>query len=820
MYRILALLIILGVGISVSAQENGNKQKAQPTGSLIGNVLDNTSGKPLPFANLSLKRIDVTASPISVMADKNGGFDFEKLAFGYYRLAVDVVGFAKTNMDSIHIYAERTDINLGDIKLNASSTALNEVIVYAEKPLIENKDGKVIYNVAESPLSNGSNASEMLRNLPLMNANPDGTLLLRGKEPLILMDEKPVNLSGQQLTDLLESLPANVVEKVEIMQNPPPEYATYPGGVINIITRKGRVGIYERINVSGGTRGEAAISGNFNYRSSKLNISSSMGYGAGESRGNSYSHRKNIYTDSVNYFYSESSFLNHSRHPNARFQTDYDFTKRSAISFVYQGNLNFFNNNSNVLYTNRDSLLNIYKASSRTNSYDGTGYSHGFSTSYQWKGRNPVEKLQIYSGLSFSKNENDRDFYQQFLQADFLPTGLDSTQLQLTDNFVTSFYVNANYNKPLNDTGTIYLSTGSTFSSNTYHNVLNTSFLRRIDRVFVDNALLSNDFYFHQSIYTARAAIVFSLPQQVKLIIGAQAEHTQTDFRFIKGNAPNANNSYWRLLPNLTIRKEFDKQLNASFVFRETIRRPGITELNPSIDYGDPYNIRFGNPLIQPSLTDNFDLNLSYAEKKFNLNANLGYNRVKNVFNSIRTLVDSGKTQTTYQNISDQEEYQASVWSGITIAKKLRISISGGYNFNKYSEREKLLYRYIDGGTLYATFNYSYSPDNLTIIEANNRYTSFASPQGRSRSNINMSLSAQRKFFNKRVIVGISAIDPFGLQKYNGFTYGANFTIESYSISNTQNFRLSVSYQLSKVMLKSNLNDKQKKDALDKLNQK
>ncbi len=816
MYRFfLTLVIITGIHSSILSQENTNRQKIQ-TGSLIGNVLDNTSGKALPFASVSLTNLN-TSRTISIVSDKNGGFDFEKLLFGYYRLTVDVVGFAKTNMDSIHIHAERVDINLGDIKLNTSASSLDEVIIYAEKPLIENKDGKVIYNVAESPLSNGSNASEMLKNLPLMNSNPDGTLLLRGKEPLILMDEKPVNLSGQQLSDLLESLPANVVEKVEVMLNPPPEYATYPGGVINIITRKGRVGIYEKLNLNAGSRGEMGVSGNFNYRSSKLNISSSMGYGSLEVRGNSYSHRQNIYPDSVNYFYSESSFINNSRHPNARFQTDYDFTKKSTMSFVYQGNLNFFNNTSSALYTNRDSIMDVYKASSRNNSYDGMGYSHGFSTSYQWKGKNPVEKLQVYSGLSFSKNDNDRDFYQQFLQSDFLPTGLDSTQLQLTDNYVTSFYLNANYNKPLNDTGTTYLSVGSTYSSNTYHNILNTSFLRRTDRVFIGNDLLSNNFYFHQSIFTTRVALIVGLPRNVKLILGAQAEHTMTDFQFIRGNAPDANNAYWRLLPNVTIRKEFDKELSMSFVFRETIRRPGITELNPSIDYSDPYNIRFGNPYVQPSLTDNFDLNLSYVQKKFSINGSLGYNRVKNVFNSIRTLIDSGKTQITYQNISDQEEYLASIWAGITIAKKLRISVSGGYNYNKYSEREKLLYRYVDRGTFYTTFNYSYSPDNLTNIEANNRYTSFAGPQGRSRSNINMSISAQRKFFKKRMIIGVSAIDPFGLQKYKGFTAGTNFNIESYSITNTQNFRLSISYQLSRVMVKSNLNDQQRKDALDRL---
>ncbi|NCI51074.1 outer membrane beta-barrel protein [Sediminibacterium roseum] len=813
--RFLAFILLAGIHTSLLAQENGNPKKAQ-MGSVVGNILDNLSGKALPFANVVLTDMN-TAVKRSIVADKNGGFEFDRTPFGFYRLTVDVVGFAKTNIDSIRVHADRPDVNLNDVRLNAAGTSLDEVIVYAEKPLIENKDGKLTYNVAESPLSSGSNASEMLKNLPLMNANPDGTLLLRGKEPLILMDEKPVNLSGQQLSDLLESLPANVVEKVEVMLNPPPEYATYPGGVINIITKKGRVGVYKKINFSAGSRKEIAVSGNFNYRSSKLNISSSAGYGAVEVRGNSYSHRQNIYKDSVNYFYSESAFTNRSKHPNARVQVDYDFTKKSSLSVVYQGNLNFFNNNSSALYTNRDSLLRVYKASSRANSYDGIGYSHGFNTSYQWKGKNPVEKLQAYAGLSFSKNDNDRDFYQQFLRADFLPTGLDSTQLQLTDNYITSFHTNVNYNKPLNDTGTTFLSVGSSYSSNTYHNILNTSFLRRIDRVFVGNDLLSNNFYFRQSIFTVRAALIIGMPRHIRLIVGAQAERTGAEFEFIKGNAPNANNAYWRILPSVTIRKEFDKQLNMSLVFRETIRRPGITELNPSIDYGDPYNIRFGNPYIQPSLTDNFDLNLSYVEKNFNINGSLGYNRIKNVFNSIRTLIDSGKTQTTYQNISDQEEYQASLWAGITLAKRLRISVSGGYNYNKYSEREKLLYRYVDRGTFYTTFNYSYAPDNLTNIEANNRYTSFAGPQGRSRSNINMSLSVQRKFFKRKMILTLSAIDPFGLQKFNGYTTGTNFNIESFSVQNTQNFRIAVSYQFSKVIVKSNLNSKDKKDALEKL---
>lgn len=818
MFKFLLLTCLIGFQAAVTAQENAKSKTL--TGSILGNVVDGKSGKPLAFAGVRLQSHIDSLPAINLVADKNGGFDFQKLRPAFYKLSISIIGYTQTAMDSIHVHADRWDINLGDIKLNETATALNEVIIYSEKPLIENKEGKLIFNVAESPLSSGSSASEMLRNLPLMNVDPDGTLLMQGKSPLILMDEKPVNLSGQQLSDLLESLPASVVEKVEIMSNPPPEYATYPGGVINIITKKGRIGIYERIGVSGGSRGEKGISGNFNYRGSKLNLTSSVSIGNGLEKGNAYSHRSNYYKDSVNYFYTNTVFSNRYTYPNMRVEAGYDFNKNTTANFVYQGNLNYFNKHSEILSTNLDSGLNVYKANTRTNQYDGDGNSHSFSSSYQWKGKNPVEKLQLWSGISFSKNNNDRDFYQQFLQSNFLPTGLDSTQVQLTDNYIRSFYFNSKYNKPLNDTGTVYISTGASYSMNAYHNILSTSYLQKVDNNFITNEMLSNNFYFNQSIITLRTALVLILPQNWRIVSAVQAEKTLSDFQFVKGNSADANNAYLRFLPSVTFHKEFNKELNMSLVFRETIRRPGIQELNPNIDFSDPYNIRFGNPMITPALTDNYDFSVTYVKSKFSMNANIGYNHIKNVFNSIRTLVDSGKTQTTYQNISNQDEFSATMWAGITVTRKFRVNVSGGYIYYKYGNKEKSLYGYVDGATEYATLNYSYSPTNLTVIEANNRYSSYVNPQGKSQSNINVSLSVLHKFLNKKLIVTLSAIDLFGLQQYNGYSVGTNFRIESHSQSNTQNFRLSLSYQISKSMIKSKLGDKQKKEVLDRLNQK
>jgi outer membrane receptor protein involved in Fe transport len=84
-------------------------------------------------------------------------------------------------------------------------------------------------------------------------------------------------------------------------------------------------------------------------------------------------------------------------------------------------------------------------------------------------------------------------------------------------------------------------------------------------------------------------------------------------------------------LPNISFRKEFNSKLNSTITIRETIRRPTIIELNPNIDYTDAYNVRFGNPFIKPTLTQNFEYNLGYNSNKLNINGSVGYNKVKEV---------------------------------------------------------------------------------------------------------------------------------------------------------------------------------------------
>jgi hypothetical protein len=773
--------------------------KPKLIGSISGTIQDTKSGKPILAATVILNTKSRTINNKIITSDKNGEFLFEKIPFDYYQIEIKAIGFAIFSIDSILLRAEKDEIYFSEIQLKDSSTMLREVIVYSEKKLIEEKDGILTYNVGESPLSNGASTAEMLKNMPLVNANPDGSITVKGKAPLILIDEKPSNLNAQQLSELLESLPANMVEKVELMQTPPPEYATYDGSVINIVTKKGRVGYYQKLWLSAGTNGQRTGGTYLSYKSKKITFNGHFNIAKYNVIGNSRSTRQNIYKDSTNFFYSKSNYVNKSTSPTVRLESNIDINKRKNIELVYQGIISKIDNVTNADYTNVNSNLQVWKANKRTVNYDGNSYNHGFSGTYNWKGaKQKSEKLNIHTGLNFGKGVNDKMFYQQFLLNNFTPSGQDSTQNQFIDNYTTSYYIRTNYSKPLVKNEKTILNAGVNFTNNDEHTILNASYLNKATNTINNNELLSSNFIFNQSIATSRIGITFILNKGWRISFGEQAEYTLTSFQFLKGITPNTKNNYWRFLPNISFRKEFSTKLNSTITIRETIRRPAILELNPNIDYTDAYNIRFGNPLIKPTLTQNFEYNLGYNTNKLNINSSFGYNKIKEVFTTVRTLVANGRTQTTYQNISDQEEYHINFWSGITITKKFKVNLSSGVHYNKYSPIDKIKYKYMDGGSYYTGLNYSFMPNSLTTIEANNKYNSYATPQGISRSNISMQISMQRKLMNKKVNINVSATDPFGLTKYKGYTEGPNFIIDSYSITNVRNFKLTISYQFNK----------------------
>lgn len=786
------LLLALCLWIPATAQVKGGSNP----GIISGNVVDDKF-KPVEGATAELFSLpDTNSFHKTVLTNKTGDFVFLSLPFGVYRVRISSIGFSPITLDSISVRSERAEFNLSDLSMKTEAgEQLNEVVVYAEKPLIQSKEGNITFNAAESPLSAGSNASDLLKNVPLIAADPDGKITVKGKEPRILIDEKPVEMTSQQLQDFLESLPGNMIEKIEVMTNPPPQYANEEGGVINIVTRKGRIGISGRFNVSAGTRGEAGVSGNFNFRKKGLAINFNAGSWWNKFNGEGYSRRDNIYPDSTNYLFTDRNNTNKNARPNARLSIDYDFDSRNSINFVAEFNQNNFDNRSEVIYNNFDQFKTNYRRSNRLNLSEGESVNPNFNLTYTHRGKKPGETLRIFAGGNYSYNRNDRFFFQQFLDPATSASLSDSTQLQLNDSWNGGFNIRVNYEKML-DNKTTSFSTGGWYNYTQSSVLLKSQNLLKPDNIYVPNELLSNDFKFAQKVSNLRFSVRQIIVEGFTASLGISAEMTDFGFKLYHSNK-EVDNNYINWLPFARLNRSWKNDFNMNLTYRKTIRRPGIDQLNPSIDYADPYNPRFGNPYLEASTSHNFDFSAGKTTDKFFVNLNVGHNIVKDVFIQVRTLVEDGKTQTTFENIDDRKEYELSSWAGYTFSRKLRLNMSASYTHNEYTLRDRIRNRYRNGGSFTSNMNTNFAPIDTWNFNAGLNFNRFANPQGSVRSTVGMNLAIQKKFFSKRFIVTFNAIDPIIQQENRSYTSGPNFNVESFNTTNSRNFRLTLGYNFS-----------------------
>lgn len=770
-------------------------QEKAVLGLLTGNIMDEKK-KALEGATVQLIAFTDSLNKQSVSTDKTGQFTFSAIPFGYYKLSISYIGLQPLTIDSIYFRTERYDFNMSDIILQPRTTDnLEAVVIYAEKPLIQSKDGNITFNAGESALAAGSNASELLTNVPLVGKDPDGKITVRGKEPKILIDDKPVELNMQQLQDLLESMPGSSIEKIEVMTNPPPQYANEQGGVINIVTKRGKVGMSGRVSLTAGTRGEASFNASFTYRNKGLAININAGGGYNRYEGNGYSIRNNIYTDSSNFFNTTNNYTNKGLRPNFRANVDYDFNKNNLLNFVFSYNQNNFDNTNVTEYRNINRNDELWRMSRREVLSEGSSSSPNMSLSYTWKGK-PGETLRIITGYNLSFNESDRDFYQQFFNPDLTPNGIDSAQQQLNDTKINSYSGRVNYDKMLDNKKT-FISLGTAYNRSNNHVTVDASYKKKPEGTMEKLDMLSNDFWFHQTITNLRGSIRQILGENFSFTAGTSVEQTGIWFELLK-EGRDVKNDYWTWLPFANINKTWKEKLSLTLAYRRSIRRPGIGELNPTVDFSDPYNIRFGNEKLEASTAHNFDFVVGRTKPKYYVNLGIGYNVVEDVFSQVRTLLANGVTQVTWENISDRKEYELSTWNGVTITKKWKVNASASYTHNKYSEFDKKVRKFRDGGSFTSNINSSFVPTDRWSINGGFNINRFANPQGYARWNTSMNMGVQRKFFNKKMLITINVIDPFANQQRRIFTYGTNFNLESYSNTRTRNFRISMAYNFTK----------------------
>ena len=268
MGRIVIFFTILFFLFSFSVYAQHEEEKHED-GKISGRIIDSASGEAIEYAAVSLQKMDDGKVVNGATADVKGKFNLENVAEGNYKLIVDFIGYQKKEKKNIVVSKEISNVVLGEIKLSNKQKTLKEVTITSEKAIIENKIDKMVYNVDKDVTSQGGVAADVLKKVPQVSVDVDGNVELQGNSNIrFLINGKPSVMFGNNIADVLQSIPSSQIQSIEVITSPGAKYdAEGTGGIINIILKKTTAqGINGNVSVTGGTRLQ---NGSFNLNARK-----------------------------------------------------------------------------------------------------------------------------------------------------------------------------------------------------------------------------------------------------------------------------------------------------------------------------------------------------------------------------------------------------------------------------------------------------------------------------------------------------------------------------------------------------------------------
>jgi hypothetical protein len=203
----------------------------------VTGIVKDSAGTGIELATVALLKVADSTSLQSVLTNDKGEFIFTNLADDKYLLKIFLVGY-KDLYELVHI--SETNRRFLVYSLKNAGVNLNEVTVSTLKKLVEFKNGNVTVNIEDSPLAIGNSAWDLLIRLPGVTIDENKEIAIQGRSGVrILVDDRILQMSGKQLENILRSMNASTIEKIEILKNPPVKYdASGTGGLINIKTKK------------------------------------------------------------------------------------------------------------------------------------------------------------------------------------------------------------------------------------------------------------------------------------------------------------------------------------------------------------------------------------------------------------------------------------------------------------------------------------------------------------------------------------------------------------------------------------------------------
>lgn len=757
-------------------------------GIVKGKILDRQKSEPLGFVNIKVTEQGSDKFVGGGITDAGGNFNVSGLKDGKYTLSLTFMGY-KDVTRQFEITPAKREVQFKLLYMAEDAKQLNEVTVTGQRATMKLEVDRKSFDVGQLISNAGQSASDVLDNVPSIEVDNDGNVSLRGNSSVeVWINGKASGLTSDNRAQILQQLPAESIERIEVIDNPSAKFsAEGSAGIINIVLKKDRkAGYYGSVQAGGDTRGGANTSFNVNYNSRLIDTYLNMGYrhrantGHMESQQTSNAYNQTYDSDSKqrgNNFFTRAGVTLHA--------TTKDDFSLSGMLMHGGGNSHSY---TPYIYTAVANDLNNYQLDrlnrSRTGMdmrYGEFNYRHSFNdkhfidftadlSSWKMNGDNWYQDSTVVVGI-------DDVTYSYQYRPQYINNHRKELKLEYENQVTKNFKIEAGYNGNFSRENTPQES----YMDNTSFDGTNAS----------EDKLFFNRFIYKQDLHAFYTTLSYKFGA-LSLMGGLRGEYWRVNTESYTWEQEHDaslreqpfKKDYFQLFPSVFMSWQMTETQQLQLNYTRRLRRPWGGQLNSFRDTRDATTVSFGNPYLTPEFSNSFSLNYLKQWNDHSLLVSAYYRPTTDVIQRI-----------SYKNKEDGLFYQTSmnvaksVSTGLemTVKNKLWRILDLTTSANAYYYRLNGFSYDIDGQTVTGNSDHNFTwnarmtaslmlPYDISI-QTTGRYTARqVITQGYRKANYSIDFGARKNFFNKLFTLSVNCRDLLDSRRFETFTSGPNFT--------------------------------------------
>ena len=741
----------------------------------ISGQIKDKKNNPVEFIEIQLQNKDSIIFK-SELTNAEGKFILETEK-GEYSLIVRQLGviYYKQNINA------NQDTNVGIINITEKEQQLQEVVITSKKKLIERKVDRLIFNVENSISASGGDAIDALKITPRVKVKNDNISMIGKNNMSVMVDDKLILLTGDELINFLKSIPSDNIKSIEVITTPPTKYdAEGNSGLINIKLKKSKLNQWNaslRSSYVQSTYPKGSFGGNFDYQKNKLSLYSNLNYVNGS---NAPVETNKIYYP-LGLWNEENKRRDFQNSVNGRIGADYKISEKFSVGMQYLGSFSkprIAENSLTTIYNQTNSQIDSYINTLSENLGKNNNHSLNLNSTVVFD--TIGKKMNINLDYFKFKNDDNRIFNTINLLS------ANNTSLQDIQNYSAKI----DFEHPLK---WINLSYGGKLSFIKTQNNVNYFDTTLGTPIFVPTQ--SNEFNYDENTQAIYINGTKKLNEKWETQLGFRLENTQTEGVSKTLNQKNTN-SYAKLFPTFYLTYTPNEKNAFSINYNKRINRPSYNRLNPFRWYSNPFSYTEGNPFLQPSFSNNLELNYTFND---NWSNSIYYSHTDNGFEQI-TIVDNTdniqKTiaqnffKTTIIGISESYTYNKLKW--------LSTTFSFDWNYSKSESLIPITNQNLNGSNAYFSTSNDFNLNkNKTLLFNFSYWYNFKGTSDLDKNNAYSQLDASLKYFafDKKLQISFNANDILSTNRpiYTSFTN--NIQIDYKNYYDVRLFRLSLVYK-------------------------